>query len=311
MNRLSYMGPFAETKFFKYLTILLILVLAIIIFTKVFLETGFLILPPAEILTAPSTPIYVDWELLRKPLKVALPEIPVTVAAEPASTTPQGKISLTIDVSGSVQGDFIYKIDCEGDGRFEKITPETTTQKHYLAQDVCQYTQEGAYKPQVQVEAKISYYNGDEELTEIKKGSAGAEVLVVGAEPEPYLASCDVNFVEGTTQKGNSLNFTAEAANSKDQEVITYKWDFGDRVDVKEVQTVGTRNICEISHIYKKPGLYVPVVTMKDSKGREDVCVVAKLLGLQEWTFFKKMPNPASENIGREDPFMPVLPSNR
>ena len=75
-----------------------------------------------------------------------------------------------------------------------------------------------------------------------------------------------------------------------------YEWDFGDGSLSLEKSP---------KYFYKKPGLYIPKVTVYNEKGMKEVCVVNSLLGLQDLTPFEKIGPPEDGDIGRENPFLP------
>lgn len=296
-----------ENRAFKYLTVVLILVSLIILISKIFLETGYFTLPPEEKITQPPVPIKIGWDVLRKPLQIVAPEIKVSLQVDPGTTSPSSTVSLMAEVLGPVEAFFKYRFDCQGDGYYEFVTGTTTPLKKYTAENKCVYGQEGTYKPQVEVEAEITYFKGDEEVTEIFKGTSQGQVIVGDFSPPPQLASCDISAEKGTTQKNFVFGFSAETANPRDSEVFAYQWDFGDgKTATMDVATVNGRNYFEVTHNYRQPGMYVPKVTIKDNKGRTNTCIVYKLLGLKDLGSFETLKMPPIEDIGREDPFDPV-----
>ncbi|MDD5146256.1 MAG: PKD domain-containing protein [Candidatus Pacebacteria bacterium] len=285
-------------KAFKYLLVVLGLILLIILISKIFFDAKFFALPAVEKMSQPLQSVEINWNVLREPLKVTLPEMQVTLEATPAITSPNTKVSLTANIAGPIEGQFVYRFDCNNDGKFDFPSADkansVTAQKKMVAENTCSYEKAGTYRAMVEVEGKVTYYKGGQEVTESRKASAYTEV-VVGDFSAPFkISSCDVSAKEGTTQKDSTFIFSVNIENSTDQ--LKYRWDFGDGAMSEE------RNP---SYVYKEAGLYVPKVTVFDAKGRQDTCVVYSLLGLHDLSPFENIAPPKKEDIGRDNPFMP------
>ncbi|MCX6790573.1 MAG: PKD domain-containing protein [Candidatus Gribaldobacteria bacterium] len=287
-----------EKKVFNYFLILLGLIFVLILINKIFFEAGAFSMPVVEKISQPLPKIEINWEALRVPLKITLPEIKVTLEADPATTSPSTTISLTAKIISAVQGQFTYSFDCDGDGIFEfpkgdKVS-EKISSKEFKLENICFLKTKGIYYPKVKVEGQISYYNNGQEVTETKNGEDSTMVVADTFNLPIKIVSCDVSAKEGTTQKDSSFIFsvTAENVDKKTQ----YLWEFGDGSVSSQINP---------TYMYKKSGFFIPRVTVIDGEGRKDSCVVSSLLGLQALTKFESIAFPKKEDIGREDPFLP------
>jgi PKD repeat protein len=218
--------------------------------------------------------------------------------ANPATTSPKTSVGLTASIVGPIEGQFVYRFDCNNDGNFDfpltdKANP-ATAQKKMIAENICSYEKNGTYRAMVEVEGQLTYYRAGQEITESKKASAYT-TIVVGDFSTPFkVTSCDVSAKEGTTQKDSAFIFSVNVENGSNQ--LKYRWDFGDGTLSEERSP---------SYIYKEAGLYIPKVTVSDEKGRQDTCVVYSLLGLRDLAPFENIAPPKKEDIGRDNPFMP------
>ncbi|MDD4989775.1 MAG: PKD domain-containing protein [Candidatus Pacebacteria bacterium] len=284
-----------ENKFFTYLCLGLGLGAALILVFKVFLAPKPILVPSLESL---QTPVIVDWNLLRKPLAVNLPSLNVSLAVSPQATSINSSVDLTAEVKGVVQGPFIYKFDCQGDGNLE-LTTDPTLQKKYTAQKLCSFQQEGVYQAQVAVDGFFDYFKDGQEVKEKKNSQSKANITIGSANASPEFISCDVDSVEGTTQTNFKFSFSSQAQDPNGDE-IQYEWDLGD----------GTKMAGQnIEYTYKQMGLYVPKVKAIDSKGAAAFCVAKSLTVLKGLSAFELTTEPTS--IGRQDPFSVYKPGEQ
>ncbi len=281
-----------EYKIFIYLCLGLGLAAALLLVFKVFLQPKAVAIPSLERL---QTPVAVDWDLLRKPLAVNFPSLNISLTASPQATSTNSSINLTAEVKGVVQGPFIYKFDCQGDGSLE-LTTDPTLQKKYTAEKLCSFQQEGVYQAQVTVDGYFDYFKDGQEVKEKKTSQIRASITIGSANAAPEFVSCDVDSVEGTTQTNFKFSFTSQAQDPNGDE-IKYEWDLGD----------GTKMAGQnIEYTYKQMGLFIPKVKAIDSKGAAASCVAQSLTVLKGLSAFEPIQEPTS--IGRQDPFSVYKP---
>lgn len=281
-----------ENKIFTYLCLGLGLAAALLLVFKVFLQPKPIFVPSLESL---QTPVVVNWNLLRKPLAVNFPSLNISLSANPQATNTNSSINLTAEVKGAVQGPFIYKFDCQGDGNLE-LTTDPTLQKKYTAEKLCSFQQEGVYQAQATVDGFFNYFKDGQEVKEKKTSQSTASITIGSANAAPDFISCDVDSVEGTTQTNFKFSFSSQAQDPNGDE-IQYEWDLGD----------GTKMAGQnIEYTYKQMGLYVPKVKAIDGKGAAAFCVAKSLTVLKGLSAFELIAEPSS--IGRQDPFSVYKP---
>lgn len=274
----------------KRLIVGLVLVSLIILAREIFWKPQSFSLPPVA-KTFPE--IEINWEILREPLPVTLPELVVNLEATPTSTSPLYGVDLVAEIPGLIRGPFRYNFDCDNDGDYELETEETL-ERTYRAQGLCKYAKTGVYSPRVYVTAHIGYYLGvREKVIETKKAESTATVLVAIPNVPPKISFCDITPTEGTTQSDFTFSFTVKASDP-DGDPLEYKWEFGDGEFSNEPNPW---------HVYKKPGFHIPKAIVSDGKGGEDFCVAFSLMPLREFSFFEQMP--LVGKAGREEPFAP------
>lgn len=277
------------SKILLYLTIGVSFLSLLILVKELFFRPKHLTIP--QIGLHPSR-IEMNWDLLRKTLVITSPELKVDLKTETISTSPMVPIDLIAEVPGLIDGPFIYRFDCENDGKYELET-ERTFEKYYTAKGVCQYNREGSYTARVEVETDITYYKAGEQVTENRKADDELNILAALINNPPVVSFCDVNPLQGTTQVDFKFSFQAEASDP-DGDTLSYKWDFGDGLFSTEQNPL---------HVYRKEGFYVPKVIVSDGQGGETPCVVRSLITLEEFMPFEEITQP--KKIGRENPFEP------
>ncbi len=237
--------------------------------------------------------IDINFDVLRKPISVVLPDFSLALSAEPASGSPPLKgVSLIVSLSGPIVGPITYKFDCNDDGIFENEAKDTFDKK-YTAKGICDYEKEGDYTAVVYAELSLTYssQNG-EKLTEDKVAMAQINIPVKTQNHNPVISRCDVSPNEGSTQVNFNFNFTVEASDT-DKDKLNYLWEFGDG------QTSSEQNS---GHNYARPGIYLPKVTVSDGRGGEDKCYPFSLSLLGKFQLFEETPI-SETKIGRENPF--------
>ncbi len=267
--------------------------------------------------------IKIDWEVLRTPLSIELPSFSVNLQASPTSTFPAGKaisrivadssatstaptfstttiivsnpgvVSLIAEIEGLSQGPFVYRFDCDNDGKYELETQETS-RKLFRAENLCRYPKVGSYKAKVTVEGKQIYYKKQEQLTETKISYGTTDISVVSSNIPPEISFCDVSPTAGTTEDGFKFSFIVRASDANG-DALSYDWQFGDSESSQEMTPL---------HSYKQVGLYVPKVTVTDINGGKDTCVASSLMVLEQLIPFRQIVFP--KEVGRQNPFIEV-----
>ncbi|MFC1630281.1 hypothetical protein ACFL06_01985, partial [Patescibacteria group bacterium] len=137
-------------------------------------------------------------------------------------------------VSGSAEGDIIYRFDCRNDGSWEKT--ETTSSTSFTAYDLCDYSINGNYTAMVQVEREGLT---KEETVDISVSDAPTLSVVLLAE----------NPSSGTAPL-NDVDLKASVSGSADG-LITYKF-YCNSTDTTAAKTVTTttnpytaQNLCD------------------------------------------------------------------
>ncbi len=281
---------FSVDKKLKRLILGLIAVAIIILVVEIFFRPKPIYIPVAE-KTFPK--IEIDWELLREPLEVVAPELSVSLTANPTSTATSSPVTLLAEIPGLIEGPFTYRFDCDNDGNYE-LEIEQTLEKVYEVPNVCVYEKEGIYTAKVKVTADLSYYlKPGEKLIETKTAEGTAEVLIAIINTAPEISFCDVVPVKGTTQANFKFIFRARAADL-DGDPLEFEWDFGDGEVSNEQNPLYT---------YKKPGGYIPKLSVSDGRGGTDKCLVFSLTPLKAFLPFE--PLIFVEEAGRDNPFSP------
>lgn len=283
----------------------LILILALLVFAAFIIAwQGFSKRGGEEPTPLPITPelskIKINFDILRKPLTVVLPDFSAELTASSTLVAPAKSVDLTVNIAGITDSvPLTYQFDCTNDRVYEKVV-ENISGKTYTAFGLCQYKEEGVYFARVLIEGEFKYFvNQGEEKTEKKSAEASVQITVKKPNLNPVISFCDVNLAEGSTLSDFKFIFTVSASDP-DKDEIAYLWNFGD----------GTfENIPSPSHQYKKPGGYFPFVQVFDlvqgaKKGGEAICYPASLVFLKDYQHFEEIPAFAGE-IGRKNPFIP------
>lgn len=275
-----------------YLSLGIGLIVIFLLALKIFFPNPVIEMPPLESF---EKPIHLNWDLLRKPIIVEEPSLRVSLTASSQEIFTGEKVGLTAYIEGASQGPFVFRFDCENDGIFE-IETEPSFQKKYETDGLCVFNQEGSFSPMVMVDGFFQFFQNGIEVKEKKTAQAKVSVAVKSSNFAPIFSSCDVNFIQGTTQLNFKFNFSAEAYDPNN-DAIKYEWDFGDG-NKAEGQNV--------EYVYKKIGLYIPKVKATDSYGASSYCVAKSLTILKGLSPLEKPQKPS--RIGRLNPFAPVSP---
>lgn len=271
-----------------YLSTGLSLIVATILILKLAFPVKVIEIESVESLTSQ---IKVNWDLIRKPLAVALPSLEVGLGAFPTTTNVGIPIDLTAEVKSLAQGPFIYHFDCQNDGVFELET-ESSFQKKYTAQGLCQYSQVGTSSANVVVDGFFDYFQAGQEIKEKRTAQASVGLAIQSGNFSPTFSFCDVDNIEGTTQVNFKFNFTSDAKDPEGDE-ISYEWDFGDGNKAQ-----GNN----VEYNYKDQGFYTPKVKAIDSNGNYSSCVAKSLTILKGLSAFEQPQKSAI--LGRENPFI-------
>lgn len=281
---------FSQKNILKFLSLGLALIAVILLVVNIFSRSSVVI---SSFVRKPIPAAKIQWDLLRQPLKISLPEIAVNLKSIPETVTVGEVISLEAVVPTVVKGPFIYKFDCQADGTFD-FTTEPTSAKEYITNKMCQYTKAGVYRPKVLLETELTYFDEDGKTKTEKRQAIGEVSLKVNNPTALWsISSCEVDATEGTTQPNFQVTFTVNI-NNPAEESLSYKWQFGDGVSSTEKIVV---------HNFQRPGSYFPKVVVSDQKGTEGVCVPSSFQILSELTKFEEVLAPAK--IGRRSPFGP------
>jgi len=294
-----------ENKILKYLVLAFVLLSIIILVQQVVFN------PEArnQAKIFPALPkINIDLSALSIPLKINLPAFSVKlvpVLAPTSSVSSSSAASSTFPLERKFQavipelvsGNFVYKFDCDNDGNYDVVSKKTQA-RNYIG--VCKYNKPGVYNLKVSVDASLEYYKNGDKTTENKSSGAILPITVGPLNEPPKISYCKVNLPsglpEGSTQPSFKFRFSAQAFDP-DGDVITYKWIYGD----------GQEGLGQdVEHVYKKTGAYFPRLVVSDSNGNQANCFPSNLLLLKDFTFIEKIPPIPLNNLGREDPFMPL-----
>ncbi|MBM4177283.1 PKD domain-containing protein, partial [Candidatus Gribaldobacteria bacterium] len=206
----------------------------------------------------------IDWALLRNKLLVEEPVFSLKAKVSNLTPEEQEKVSLSVEIGGTLKGAFQYSFDCQNDGIFELET-EFIEQRIYTAFELCSFTKPGNFKAKIKVKPK------EDGLAE---KSSLIDISVVSKNKPPSISFCDVSPSKGTNQKSFIFSFTAEARDPEGEDV-SYFWDFGDGATSSEANP---------KHSFQQAGGYVPKVIVTDKEGASTVCVVQSLLILNDFT---------------------------
>lgn len=304
-----------QDKIFKYLCIAMALIALFILAMRIFFNPQPMSFPAIR---QPLPEVEIDWQVLRTPLVIELPSFLVNLQASPTSTFPASKvidrqeqsssatsttsttivsnpgmISLIAEIVGLSQGPFVYRFDCDNDGKYE-LESQETSRKLFRAENICRYPKVGSYKAKVIVEGKQVYYKGQEQVVETKTSQDTVDISVISSNIPPEISFCDVNPTSGTTEANFQFSFIAQAFDANGDN-LSYDWQFGDNESSQEPTPL---------HGYKQVGLYVPRVTVTDTNGGKDTCVVSSLMVLEQLIPFSQIMFP--EEVGRQNPFAEV-----
>jgi len=161
-----------------------------------------------------------------------------------AASTTYGEAPLTVafDASATIDpdGDWLYYTWDFGNGHIHRHRVEENSLQHT-------FYAPGTYTVLLTVTDALG------------KSSQTSQVITVN-EPSPNVPPVVLpTATESTVLVGSTINFSAASTYDPDGDALTYRWEFGD----------GASSSTEAaSHIYRKAGIYNPVLIVTDARGR-------------------------------------------